>query len=85
VLLTGLALVAAVLIWLGLYLNERTLAQFFGEWAYWSAVCIFLLPAAVLIIHGRDMVLGRGISLMNYIEILIILIVLAVIALIGFG
>jgi hypothetical protein len=83
--LFGILLFAAVLIWLGLYLNERSLAQFFSEWPYWLPVCIFLAPAIHLIHYGKAMMLGRTIRLITYFEILAILIILTIVGLIGFN
>lgn len=85
ILIVGALLFAAVLVWLGLYLNERNLDLFFSEWAYWLPVTIFLLPAIHLIYHGREMTLGRSVSLFTYFEIVVILVVLTVVGLIRFN
>jgi len=85
ILIIGLLLLATVLVWLGLYLNERTFTRFFSEWSYWLPVCIFLLPAIHLIYNGREMMMGRGGTLLIYIEIFINLSVLTIIALLGFS
>jgi hypothetical protein len=84
VFLLGILLFAAVLIWLGLYLHERALGQFFSEWAYWLPVCMFLAPAIHLIYYGKEMMLGHGIPLLTYFEIFAILIGLTIVGLIAF-
>lgn len=82
--IAGLLLLTAVLIWLSLYLHERNLGLFFSEWSYWLPVTIFSLPAIHLIYNGREMMLGRGVSLLTYVEIFAILIGLTVVGLIAF-
>ena len=80
----GILLLAAVLIWLALYWNERSFNQFFSEWAYWLPVIGFSLPAIHLIYNGREMMQGRGVSLFTYLEIFAILIGLTIVSLIVF-
>ena len=84
ILIIGALLFTSVLVWLALYWSERSFSQFFSEWSYWLPVCTFLLPAIHLIYHGREMMLGRGITLLTYVEIFAILIGLSIIALIAF-
>jgi len=84
ILIIGALLFVSVLVWLALYWNERSFSQFFTEWSYWLPVCTLLLPASHLIYHGREMMLGRGITLLTYVEIFAILIGLSIIALIAF-
>lgn len=83
--IAGLLLLAAVLAWLILYLNERSLGRFFSEWGYWLPVTMFSLPAIHLIYNGREMMLGRGVSLLTYVEMFFILIGLSIVGLIAFN
>ena len=85
ILIVGLLLSAAVLIWLALYWNERSFGQFLSEWAYWLPVTGFSLPAIHLIYNGREMMQGRGLSLFTYFEIFAILLGLTIVALIVFS
>jgi len=82
--LLGLLLFSGVLIWVGLYLNERALGQFFSEWSVWLPVCGFFVPAIHMAYYGKEMMLGRGVALLTYFETLAILIGLTIIGLIGF-
>ena len=82
--LLGLFLFSAVTVWVGLYLNERTLGLFLSEWWVWLPVCGFLIPAIHMTYYGKEMMLGRGVPLLTYFETLAILIGLTIIGLIGF-